>query len=67
MRNVVQPCLAVNNILLMRKRNHDLAIAPLSKMADRFTSLSFSFNKRTEAEKCQISFIMTFFKEKINK
>ena len=49
MRNVVQLCLAANNILFMRKRNHAflLAIALSLKMAYRFASQRYSLkNKR---------------------
>ena len=50
MRNVVQLCLATNNILLMCKQNHaflHLLIACAWKMADRFASRRYSLKKQT--------------------
>ena len=49
MRNVVQLCLAANNILLVRKRNHAfllLAIALAWKMADRFPLRRYSLKNK---------------------
>ena len=49
MRNVVQLCLAANNILLMRKRNHAfllLAIALACEMADRFAFRRYSLKNK---------------------
>ena len=49
MRNVVQLCLAANNTLPMRKRNHaflPLAIVLGLKKADRFTSRRYSLKNK---------------------
>ena len=49
MRNVVQLCLAANNILLMHKRNQTfllLALALAWKMADRFASRGYSLKNK---------------------
>ena len=43
MRNVVQLCMAANNILLMRKWNHAFLLPVITrawKMSDRFQSMS---------------------------
>ena len=49
MRNVVQLCLAANNILLMHKQNQTfllLALALAWKMADRFASRGYSLKNK---------------------
>ena len=49
MRNVVQLCLAANNILLMHKRNQTfllLAITLAWKMADHFASRGYSLTNK---------------------
>ena len=49
MPNVAQLCLAANNILLMRKRNHAfllLAIILALQKADRFASQKYSLTKQ---------------------
>ena len=49
MLNIVQLCLAANNILLMCKRKHaflPLAIALVLKMADRFASRRYSLENK---------------------
>ena len=49
MLNIVQLCLAANNILLMCKRNHAfllLAVALALKMADRFASRRYSIKNK---------------------
>ena len=45
MRNVIQLCLAANNILLMRKRNHAWYVLAWKK-ADRFASRRYSLKNK---------------------
>ena len=70
MRNVVQLCLATNNILLMRKRNLTfllLAIALAWKMADRFNSRRYSLKKNKLGDRMIKTLYFTLLFWKMNK